>query len=280
VAATISQEVDSAVRATLALAHAGVPLDAINRLRAHAAAARRGEDTDAPEHDDDRRARFLRGLLEGTLPRAEAQDRAAAYGLLPGGRYMALRGLARGDSRRLVHAVERSGRTESGGALAAFVEGDVWGLVARQPELDPEQGVVALGPPLELGEAHASFEAAGRVLETATAFRLAGVVTVDDLSLRPVVLAEHALGERLVRRYLEPLRDLGEFGATLEHTVDAFLARGMHIDESARALIIHPNTLRHRLDRFQQLTGADLRRTEDVVEVWWALQRRKASGQT
>ncbi|MEA2373648.1 MAG: hypothetical protein QOD53_111, partial [Thermoleophilaceae bacterium] len=25
---------------------------------------------------------------------------------------------------------------------------------------------------------------------------------------------------------------------------------------------------------FQELTGADLRKTEDLVEVWWALERR------
>jgi DNA-binding PucR family transcriptional regulator len=51
----------------------------------------------------------------------------------------------------------------------------------------------------------------------------------------------------------------------------------MRIEESARALIVHPNTLRHRLDRFQQVTDADLRRTEDVVQVWWALERRRIS---
>jgi len=46
------------------------------------------------------------------------------------------------------------------------------------------------------------------------------------------------------------------------------------VDESARALFIHPNTMRHRVDRFQQLSGADLRDTEDVLGLWWALQRR------
>ena len=56
-----------------------------------------------------------------------------------------------------------------------------------------------------------------------------------------------------------------------------YLASGMRVDASAKALIVHPNTLRHRLDRFQQLTGADLRKTQDVVEVWWALERRRVS---
>jgi PucR C-terminal helix-turn-helix domain len=233
-------------------------------------------ESDARDGDDDR-SRFLRGLLDGTLPAAEVQGRAPAYGLLPGGRYMALRGRpgAHGDVRRLGRAVERSGRTEWGGVLTAAVEGELWGLAPSRPELPEDDGVVGLGTPAELSEAAASFEVAARALETATAFGMDGVVTMDELALLPVVLAEDDLGERLVRRYLEPLRELGEFGETLEHTVDEYLSRGMRIDESAKALIIHPNTLRHRLDRFQQLTGADLRRTEDVVELWWALQRRK-----
>ena len=117
---------------------------------------------------------------------------------------------------------------------------------------------------------------ASRALDTAGIFGLDGVVSIDDVSLRAAVVAEDHLGERLVRRYLDPLAELGDFGAALERTVREYLAHGMRIDESARALIIHPNTLRHRLERFQQLTGADLRRTEDVVEVWWALERRRA----
>jgi DNA-binding PucR family transcriptional regulator len=137
--------------------------------------------------------------------------------------------------------------------------------------------VVGLGTAGELSAAAASFALATRALEAATAFGRTGVVSIDDLSLRPVILSEDHLGERLVRRYLEPLRELGEFGATLERTVQQYLASGMRIDHSAKALIIHPNTLRHRIDRFQQLTGADLHRTEDVIEVWWALERRKVT---
>ena len=87
-------------------------------------------------------------------------------------------------------------------------------------------------------------------------------------------MAEAHLGERLVGRYIDPLQELGAFGGTLEATVREYLDKGMRIDEAAKALFVHPNTLRHRLDRFQQLTGADLRNAQDLVEVWWALERR------
>jgi hypothetical protein len=312
-------ELDAAVAVTLALARSGVPLDAIDQLRrlalrhvfdawredahargaepaaqldrlyslwrwadavaARASAAHRQTESEVASTAPDRRESFLRGLLEGTLSAAEVEGRAAAYGLLPGGRYMALRGRPgpHGDPGRLRSEVERAGRTDCGGALAAAVDDEVWGLVSRRPEMPAGEGVVGLGSVAELREADASFRVAARVLDTAVAFGLDGVVTMDDLSLRPVILAEDHLGEELVRRYLEPLSELGEFGATLERTVEEYLASGMRIDESARALIIHPNTLRHRLDRFQQVTGADVRRIEDLAEIWWALQRRKVS---
>jgi hypothetical protein len=248
-------------------------------ITARAASAYRQVEAEVAGRDEDQRAWYLRGLLDGSLSPLEAQSRAAAYGLLPGGRYIALRARpgADVDVRQLQRAIETSGATDDGGVLAAAVDGHVWGLVSRPPSIGDGQGVVGLGTPGELSAAAASFGLASRALEAATAFGRTGVVSIDDLSLRPVILSEDHLGEQLIRRYLGPLRELGEFGATLELTIQEYLASGMRIDDCAKALIIHPNTLRHRIDRFQQLTGADLRRTEDVIEVWWALERRKVS---
>jgi DNA-binding PucR family transcriptional regulator len=36
-------------------------------------------------------------------------------------------------------------------------------------------------------------------------------------------------------------------------------------------LFVHPNTLRHRLTRFEETTGANLRNVEQLAEVWWAM---------
>ena len=44
---------------------------------------------------------------------------------------------------------------------------------------------------------------------------------------------------------------------------------------NSRALHIHPNTLRHRLRRFEEATGATLRDPRNLVELWWALERRR-----
>ena len=45
--------------------------------------------------------------------------------------------------------------------------------------------------------------------------------------------------------------------------------------EIAETLGLHANTVRHRLERFEEITGRSLRETETVVELWWALQRRR-----
>jgi DNA-binding PucR family transcriptional regulator len=61
-------------------------------------------------------------------------------------------------------------------------------------------------------------------------------------------LARAALTERVVR----PLRSAG--GGVLE-TVRAVLAGGGNLEASARALFVHPNTVRYRLKRAAELTG-------------------------
>lgn len=225
------------------------------------------------------RAWFVRALLLGTLSPSEVAGRATAYGLLPGSTYRAFRGrpARSGDSRAMKRAIESTGAGDGFGVLTATIDGDLCGVVTRRPQLTGK-GVVGLGAETDLTHLGSSFELANRALETAVAFSYDGVVSLEDLSLRPAIMSESHLGERLVGRYLDPLHELGEFGATLETTIREYLRHGMRIDESAKALFVHPNTLRHRLDRFQQLTGADLRNTEDVLEIWWALERRSLDG--
>ncbi len=60
-------------------------------------------------------------------------------------------------------------------------------------------------------------------------------------------------------------------------TVERYLANDRNVELTAKDLDVHPNTVRQRLDRFGEATGRSLRETETVVEVWWALQRRRLS---
>ena len=91
--------------------------------------------------------------------------------------------------------------------------------------------------------------------------------------MRVAVAAEDELGELLVGRYLRPLEKLGgRAGAVLE-TVAAFIEHGLSVKATAEALDVHQNTVRYRLGRFEELTGANLEKPVTAFEVWWAMQR-------
>jgi DNA-binding PucR family transcriptional regulator len=53
-----------------------------------------------------------------------------------------------------------------------------------------------------------------------------------------------------------------------------YLECGMHVERTAEKLVVHPNTVRYRIGRFEELTDASLRDVSVAGEVWWALQAR------
>lgn len=55
----------------------------------------------------------------------------------------------------------------------------------------------------------------------------------------------------------EVMRPLGDAGPALAETLDAYLDSGGAIEACARALFVHPNTVRYRLKRIGDFTGRD-----------------------
>ncbi|MCJ7859467.1 PucR family transcriptional regulator [Corynebacterium kalidii] len=49
-----------------------------------------------------------------------------------------------------------------------------------------------------------------------------------------------------------------DHGTSLVESLEAYLAAGMNVRDAAAVLTVHPNTLRYRVDRAQQLSGLDL----------------------
>jgi DNA-binding PucR family transcriptional regulator len=101
---------------------------------------------------------------------------------------------------------------------------------------------------------------------------MTGVHDVPSLGLRAAVAADADVGDALCARYLEPLAG-GSSAGELRATLRAYLACGMHVERTAERLFVHQNTVRYRLARFEELTGASLREPEVAFEVWWALER-------
>ncbi|MDP5184170.1 helix-turn-helix domain-containing protein [Blastococcus sp. BMG 814] len=116
------------------------------------------------------------------------------------------------------------------------------------------QGPVVTGPVVDgLGRAAVSAAAALAGLRAAGAWPEAPRPVAAD-----ALLAERALaGDPLARTALHeqvaaPLRSAG--GGVLE-TVRAVLSTGGNLEASARAIFVHPNTVRYRLRRAAELTG-------------------------
>lgn len=94
---------------------------------------------------------------------------------------------------------------------------------------------------------------------------------VTEVAL-PVALREAAdLGQLVRRRRLQGLDPDHPFAVDVATTVRTYLELDRVVDATAARLFVHPNTVRHRLKRFTQLTGMDLDATFAAIEAWWAV---------
>ncbi|MEV0407650.1 PucR family transcriptional regulator ligand-binding domain-containing protein [Actinoallomurus sp. NPDC050550] len=101
------------------------------------------------------------------------------------------------------------------------------------------------------------------------------VMAYDELNTHLLLLGRH--DPETLRRFssavLDPLRahDAAR-GGGLEASLRAFLDNDSHWAATAAALHVHVNTLRNRMTRVAELTGRDVNRTEDLVDLFLALR--------
>lgn len=221
--------------------------------------------------EDELRAAFIRGTLFGTVPPTELRVRAQTYGLDPALDYVAVR--AKVDQGRTAQALEQTlGFPESGrlgGGLVTLVDDHIAGLLSEPPARDVD-GIVGFGPPRPVERLPESYRLASRALMTAQACDLRGAYDIAALGLRVAVAADTDISELLYARYLEPLGDSAS-STELITTLRVYLDCGMHVEKAAAQLFVHQNTVRYRLARFEELTGASLRDTKVICELSWTL---------
>ncbi|MFF7231261.1 helix-turn-helix domain-containing protein [Streptomyces sioyaensis] len=126
-------------------------------------------------------------------------------------------------------------------------------------------------------EATASVRAASRLLDLACVHDgpEAGVVFVDDHLSSLLLLQDESLTHTLIARRLSPLAGLTpERCERLEATLLAWLS-GMGAPEVAKALSIHPQTVRYRMRQLEKLFGARLRDPRTRFEIEMALRSRQ-----
>jgi len=75
---------------------------------------------------------------------------------------------------------------------------------------------------------------------------------------------------------LEPIeRTEGEYGGELLRSLEAFIENNGNWERAARQLPCHRHTLRYRIRKIEELTGRDLGRATDRIELWLAMRARE-----
>jgi hypothetical protein len=278
----------------------GVPAEALLELATRAwawadavmlaaATGHRDRELDLVGQEQQQRAHLLRGLLHGGLEESGLQVGAASYGIALHDTYVPM--LAEGPAAAL-HRLERclaeAARALDAAVLIGHLDSGLAGVVgppsggARHREVIDQAAaaagdevMIAVGIGASLRELGPGYRLTQQTLEAARSLGHTGLVELRDFALHAGVLAQSEISELFERRHLAPLDAEGDFGAEMLATLESWYDHGMRTEETAAALFVHPNTLRHRLRRAEDLTGLSLQRTTDRFELWWALTWRQ-----
>jgi hypothetical protein len=264
-----AQQVLDFIRAALAASDVGM---------ADTARAHRRAELERDREAQDRRASFVRAVLFGTGEPGELRARMKSYGLDPARPYHAVRArpVAGGSTNAVARAIGLLDATDAGRGMNVVVDGDVAGFQLDRPR-DATPALAGFGPAVSLDRLADSFRLATRALHTLEAFGLAGTRDLGELGLRPAVVEDVDVGAALRRRYLDPLVGAGS-GGEIVASLREYLAAGAHVETAADRLHVHPNTLRYRLARFEELASVHLRDPLVAFEVWWALESAAIAG--
>lgn len=211
----------------------------------------------------------LEALVVDAVLRAETDEdvlsRASALGWKGRGNVVVVLGLAPHERPQLeiFEDVRRSARAAGLDALCA-VQGErlvaVLGgvqdpaVAAGAVSQHVSGGPVVHGPPVPgLALAHLSASAAASALRVASAWPAAPrPVSADDLLPERALSGDPQAREQLVTEVYQPL---AEGRGTLVETLEAWFGNGGSMEATARALYVHPNTVRYRLRQAADLTG-------------------------
>ncbi|GAA4451663.1 PucR family transcriptional regulator [Phytohabitans houttuyneae] len=208
---------------------------------------------------------------------ADAPPVAVAVGRSPGG-----------DATAVLHTVYRAAR-RIGVEIIGGVHGDRLVLVlggASDPLAATEKLLVGFGAgPVVVGPAVATLDEATESARAALAGFRAAPGWPD--APRPVaasdLLPERALaGDIEARRRLrqDVYGGLARASGELLETLDAFFASGGVLEGAARALFVHPNTVRYRLRRVADVTGLSPLTPRDAFALRVALTIGRLDPQT
>ncbi|TVT42303.1 PucR family transcriptional regulator [Amycolatopsis rhizosphaerae] len=217
----------------------------------------------------DARTQLLRRLLHGD---ALTGEELASAGLHPDCRYHCLLS----DVSDPVQARSLEQRLSGCGGVFGLVEGRLTGLAARLPATAGfgSDALVVAAPAAALPDIRARYTWCGTALTAAQRRGLRGLHHLTDLAGETALAAQPALASLLAETLLGALDPGDAFHRQLACTALAYLDHGRRLDQTAAALHIHANTVRYRLGRLAEITGASLEASPAVLPTlrwWWAL---------
>ncbi len=213
----------------------------------------------------DAHTHVLRRLLHGSDDLTD--DEIARAGLRPDGQYHCV--LSNVSDPVRARSLEQ--RLATFGGVYGLVEGRLAGLSPRAPA-EPADALVVVAPAAPLREVRTRYDLCLTAISAAADRR--GVHQLTDLAGETALAAQPVLAALLATEYLGSLDPADQFHRQLVSTALAYLDHGQRVDQTAETLHVHPNTVRYRLGKLTELTGAGPLPTTvlHTLRWWWALQ--------
>lgn len=130
---------------------------------------------------------------------------------------------------------------------------------------------ISFGPPRRLDELHYSRNIATQIARTSIA-KDAGTHQISDVGWRIAVISHPEVLLPYKEKYVSPLNRANVDAANILRSLEAYLAHDTNVASTAHALHCHPNTLRYRLARFEELTSCTIHDSETRVELAWLFE--------
>jgi hypothetical protein len=165
----------------------------------------------------------------------------------------------------------------AGNGLCGLVDGRLAALVTRTPALPDDAPLLVMSPAVPPAAIPELYGLCRRALQAAKAQSLTGLCWLTDLALVTATAAEPELGRLLAADLLRALDPAEVFHRELVATALAYLDHGGRIEPTATALHVHPNTVKYRVRRLQDLTehpltGSGNGAVTHTAQWWWALR--------
>jgi hypothetical protein len=223
----------------------------------------------------------LEALVVDSLLRGEGDEtissRASALGWDGSGQVLVMMGgLGEGTALDQVRRIARDRRLDclcavQGDRLVVVLGGvDRTGRPADAVAEAFAPGPVVIGPVVgSLTQAKVSADAAHSALRVAHGWIDAPrPVHADDLLPERALVGDEEALRALIEQVHAPLQTAG---APILTTLETYLAQGSSIEATARALFVHPNTVRYRLKRVAEITGLSPSNARDCYVLRLAL---------